>query len=71
MIAEARALGLRGAHLMKDETLRERLAIPLRKELRVIAHNVWTSAGKFYQGDTLPDLPVDEVALLKAKGQAE
>lgn len=53
MMAEAKRIGLRGAHLMKDETLRAKLdAPPVEVVLvRCVVANVWTSNGKLWRGD--------------------
>lgn len=41
---------------------------PAPVRCRVIIHNLWTSKGKFYQGQEV-DLPPDEAALMDTKDQ--
>lgn len=54
MIVEARALGLRGAHLMKDETLRERIAGGV---FRVCVPNVWWNGRRYLRGERIERAP--------------
>lgn len=64
LLAEARQLGLRGAHLMKDETLRARVA--KRSVARVVWPNVWHDGKKYWRGDEIEADPA-----LIARGAAE